>query len=494
LCLGIALASGAPLFSGVIAGILGGTLVVLISGSQLGVSGPAAGLVVIVLAGVEELGSYDVFLLALVIGGALQFLMGYLKMGVVAYYFPLSVIKGMLAAIGIIIFLKQLPHAVGLDTDYEGDISFWQEDGLNTFTALGDLFSSFSPGATLVSFLALLILILWELPFMKKQSWAQYLPGALVVVVLGIIMGVSLPGLLGKDWVISQEHMVQLPLMSSLSGMRDLFIFPDFSAFANPVIYKYAFIIALVASLETLLTAEATDKLDPFKRRTPPSLELRAQGIGNLVSGLIGGLPITQVIVRSSANIQSGGRTRAAAFFHGILLLICVLLIPSVLNLIPYASLAAILLLVGYKLAQPTLFKKMFARGWDQFIPFLVTILAILLTDLLVGILIGMGVSIVFILLNHYKNAFSFSEHPGLTEEEHILDLAEEVSFLNKGQILNALYSLPEGSKIVIDGKKTVHIDQDVMEVFHDFDKHAQYSELEFTVKNLIGWESRISA
>jgi MFS superfamily sulfate permease-like transporter len=493
LCLGIALASGAPLFSGIIAGIVGGTIVALASDSQLGVSGPAAGLVVIVLAGVEELGTFEIFLLALVFAGVIQLAMGYLRMGVVAYYFPVAVIKGMLAAIGIIIILKQLPHAFGVDSDYEGDLAFWQENGKNTFTALGDLFSALSPGATLVAVVSLGILILWGSPMMQKQGWTQYLPGALVVVILGILANLFLPALLGASWAISPEHLVQLPVAASWAGMADLVTFPDFSAIANPGVYKFAFILALVASLETLLTAEATDKLDPYRRRTPPSRELKAQGVGNLISGLIGGLPITQVIVRSSANIQSGGRTKASAFFHGILLLICVLAIPMVLNLIPLASLAAILIIVGFKLARPSLFKQMQTKGRSQFIPFVSTILAILFTDLLVGIGIGMAVSITFILLNHYKNAFSFRDKQGLDEHEHILNLAEEVSFLNKGQILNALHEMPKGSKIIVDGSRNVHLDQDVMEVFRDFARHAYYSHIDFEVVNLEGWEPPVN-
>ncbi|MEM7659561.1 MAG: SulP family inorganic anion transporter, partial [Bacteroidota bacterium] len=485
----IALASGAPLFSGIIAGIVGGTIVALLGGSQLGVSGPAAGLVVIVLAGLEELGTFEIFLLALVFAGVLQALMGFLRLGVVAYYFPVAVIKGMLAAIGIIIILKQLPHAVGIDSDYEGDLAFWQENGKNTFTALGDLFSAFSPGAVFVAVLSLAILIIWARPFMQKQGWTQYLPGALVVVVLGILANLFLPSVLGERWAISPEHLVQLPAPDSWAGMADLVTFPDFSAIGNFGVYKYAFILALVASLETLLTSEATDKLDPYRRRTLPNKELKAQGLGNLVSGLLGGLPVTQVIVRSSANIQSGGRTKAASFFHGMLLLICVLAIPTVLNLIPLASLAAILIIVGFKLARPSLFKQMFAKGWSQFIPFLVTIVAIYFTDLLKGIGIGMVVSILFILFTHFKNAYSFSDKKGVNENEHTLNLAEEVSFLNKGQILNALHNMPDGSKITVDGSKNVHIDQDVMEVFKDFEEHAQYSDIEFQVVNLEGWK-----
>lgn len=475
LCLGIALASGAPMFAGLIAGILGGTIVALLSGSQLGVSGPAAGLVVIVIAGMEDLGgNFSAFLLAVMIAGIIQFLMGVAKAGFVTYYFPSAVIKGMLAAIGVIIILKQIPHAIGDDESVLFSSSFWQGDGQNTFSELSVMWDSFSPGAILISVVSLFILILWDRPFIKKQSWAKILPGALLAVLAGIGLNLSFNAFF-PDFVLAPEHLVNIPTVQEGETVLSLLTFPDFSQWTNPMIYKTAVILAIVASLETLLTSDATDKLDPYKRSTPPNKELIAQGAGNFVSGLIGGLPITQVIVRSSANIQTGGKTKAASFFHGILLLVSVLAIPTLLNMIPLASLAAILIMVGFKLAKPSLFKQMYAMGWQQFVPFVVTIGAILLTDLLVGIGIGMGMAVFLILRSHYLNAFSF--HKIIKEDElHLrLTLAEEISFLNKARLLKQLKELPDGAEVEIDASETVHIDHDVLELIKEYrEKGAQ--------------------
>jgi len=482
LCLGIALASGAPMFAGLIAGILGGTIVALLSGSQLGVSGPAAGLVVIVIAGMEDLGgSFSAFLLAVMIAGIIQFLMGVAKAGFVTYYFPSSVIKGMLAAIGVIIILKQIPHAIGDDESVLFCSSFWQGDGQNTFSELSVMWNFFSPGAILISAVSLLILILWEQPFIKNQSWSKILPGALLAVMAGIGLNLVFNAFF-PNLTLSPEHLVTIPTIQEGETMLSLLTFPDFSQWNNPIIYKTAVIIAIVASLETLLTSDATDKLDPLKRSTPPNKELVAQGVGNFIAGLIGGLPITQVIVRSSANIQTGGKTKAASFFHGILLLVSVLLIPNILNLIPLASLAAILIVVGFKLAKPTVFKHMFSLGWQQFVPFVATILAILLTDLLVGIGIGMAVAIFLILRSHYLNAFSF--HKIVKEDElHLkLTLAEEISFLNKAALLKQLQELPSKAEVEVDASKTVHIDHDVLELIQDYQEKAALKQISLTM------------
>lgn len=478
LCLGISLASGAPMFAGLIAGILGGTIVALLSGSQLGVSGPAAGLVVIVIAGMEDLGgSFSAFLLAVMIAGIIQFLMGVVKAGFVTYYFPSSVIKGMLAAIGVIIILKQIPHAIGDDEAVLFSSSFWQGDGQNTFSELSVMFDFFSPGAIIISAIALFILILWEQPFIKNKSWSKILPGALLAVVTGIVLNLLYTAFF-PDLALAPEHLVSIPTIQEGETVFSLLTFPDFSQWNNLLIYKTAVFIAIVASLETLLTSDATDKLDPYKRSTPPNKELIAQGVGNFISGLIGGLPITQVIVRSSANIQTGGKTKAASFFHGILLLVSVLAIPNILNLIPLASLAAILIVVGFKLAKPALFKKMYAMGWQQFVPFLVTIVAILLTDLLVGIGIGMAVAIFLILRSHYLNAFSF--HKTIKEDElHLkLTLAEEISFLNKAALLKQLQELPANAEVEIDASKTVHMDHDVLELIQEYQEKAKQKNI----------------
>lgn len=484
LCLGIALASGAPLFSGIIAGFIGGIVVTLFSGSSLGVSGPAAGLAVIVLNAIESLDNYEVFLVAVVLGGIIQLVMGFLKAGIIGYYFPSSVIKGMLAGIGIIIALKQIPHAFGYDKNYEGDLHYEGLEGENTFTEIVNAFNYVSTGAIIISVLSLLILIFWDQVLSKKGKIFQIIQGPLVVVMLGIALNL-LYNSLWPQLALAEDHMVQLPVSGSLSGFAQQFTFPDFNqalASASEIIIL-GFTLAIVASLETLLCLEATDKLDPYKRISPPSRELKAQGVGNIISGLIGGLPITQVIVRSSTNIQSGGKTRLSAFIHGVLILVSVMLFPGFLNLIPLASLAAILIMVGYKLAKPELFKKMYRSGWDQFLPFIATIAAIVFTDLLTGIGIGMVVAIFFILKNNYH--VSHAVHQEETPEGrkvYRLVLAEDVSFLNKGNIMQTLRRVPEGSKVEIDTSKSVFIDDDVKELFENFKDTAARKNIELTI------------
>jgi len=476
LCLGIALASGAPLFSGIIAGIVGGIVVGAFSGSQIGVSGPAAGLAVIVLVAIQDLGSFEVFLLAVFLSGIIQVILGYAKAGIIGYYFPSSVIKGMLAGIGIIIILKQIPHAFGYDKDYEGSLSFAQPDGHNTLSELMYMMEAITPGALVIALLSMAILILWERPFMKKIALFKLVQGPLVVVAVGILFSLMFSGHATLN--LAQEHMVNIPVAESLSGFFGQFTFPDFSQILNPAIYMTAVTIAVVASLETLLCLEATDKLDPQKRVTPANQELKAQGIGNMISGLIGGLPITQVIVRSSTNIQSGGQTKMAAIFHGMLLLLCAAAIPHVLNLIPLASLAAILFLVGYKLAKPVLFKQMYKLGWSHFIPFIVTIVGIVLTDLLVGIGLGLTVAIFYILYNNYKKPYLFKESEFKAGEPIRLELAEDVTFLHKANILKTLSQIPEDSTVIIDASKSINIDQDVIEIIEDFEANAHYRSI----------------
>lgn len=474
LCLGIALASGAPLFSGIIAGIMGGTVVALLSGSPLGVSGPAAGLAVIVLTAIQNLG-YEPFLLAVVIAGVIQVILGYAKAGVIGYFFPSSVIKGMLSGIGLIIILKQIPHAFGYDSDPEGDFAFQQVDGETTFSALEHMFSAITPGALLISVLSLGVLLLWQRPFMKKFKVFSIIQGPLVVVVLGIVLQAVLAD---TAWKLDPEHLVSLPVAEGLGEFTSLFTLPDFSQWNNPAIWVTAFTIAIVASLETLLCVEATDKLDPYKRLTPTNRELKAQGVGNFFSGLVGGLPVTQVIVRSSANIQSGGKTKAAAFIHGLMLLGSVMAIPKILNMIPLASLAAILIIVGFKLAKPSLFKEMYKQGSKQFVPFIVTIVGIILTDLLMGIGIGLAVAIFYILLNNYKTPY-FVEDKRKDDGVIHLELAEDVSFLNKASILLSLKKLPPNSKVVIDASQTLHIDYDIKDIIIDYKANAAYKNIE---------------
>jgi MFS superfamily sulfate permease-like transporter len=464
LCLGIALASGAPLFSGIIAGIVGGIVVGAVSGSQLGVSGPAAGLAVIVLAAIQDLGAFDIFLMAVVLAGIMQMLLGVLRAGIIGYYFPSAVIKGMLAAIGIIIFLKQIPHAFGYDKDYEGDMNFFQADGQNTFSELLNMVDYISPGATIVAIVSLLILILWEQQFMKKMRFFQLVQGPLVAVGVGIGLNLAFAG---SMFEIHNEHTVNLPVTDGLSGFLGQFSLPDVSAIGSYEVWIVAATIAIVASLETLLCVEATDKLDPQKRVTPTNRELVAQGIGNTLSGLIGGLPVTQVIVRSSANIQSGGKTKVSAVFHGLLLLFSAMAIPTVLNMIPLASLAAILLVVGYKLAKPVLFRDMYQAGRVQFIPFMVTVLGIVFTDLLVGICLGMAVGVFHILYENLRTSYFVTQRE--EGELVVIELSEHVTFLNKGAVLQLLEEIEPGHDVKIDATRSVFVHPDVVEIIENF-------------------------
>ena len=477
LCLGIALASGAPAFSGLIAGIIGGVIVGALSGSQIGVSGPAAGLAAIVLTAINVLGFED-FLLAVVLGGIIQLIFGFLKAGIIGYYFPSSVIKGMLTGIGIIIILKQIPHFFGYDPDPEGDFAFFQVDGENTFSEIFQTFNNISPGATLVAVLGLTILLLWDKVLSKKGKIFQLVQGPLVAVVAGIIFFN-----LTKDssmWGISSDHLVSVPIPEDAASFLAQFSFPNFGAIGNPQIWITAFTIALVASLETLLCVEATDKLDPDKRVTPTNRELLAQGTGNIISGMIGGLPITQVIVRSSANIQSGGKTKMAAIVHGFFLLISVMLIPTLLNMIPLSVLAAILFIVGFKLAKPGLFKKMYDMGWKQFIPFTVTVLGIVFIDLLWGIGLGLAIGIVVILIKSYQNSHFLHIEDNSNGKHRIkMTFAEEVTFFNKGAILKELDSLPRDTYLEIDVRKTRYLDNDIIEILDDFAFKAKERDID---------------
>lgn len=468
LCLGIALASGAPLFSGIIAGISGGIVVTIFSGSRLGVSGPAAGLVVMVIAGIEVLG-FEGYLLAVVFCGVVQLVGGFAKAGLIAHYFPSSVIKGMLAGIGVILILKQIPHALGYDQSWEGEIAFFQMDGRNTFGEIIAAMKAFSPAAILVTVASLGILIGWEHPKLKNSRAAKALPAPLVVVVFGIAVSWS-AARLAPELAPGPEHLVAVPVSSSIGEFFSNFRRPDFSYITNLEVYTIGLTLALIASLETLLSVEATDNLDPAKRITPTNKELKAQGIGNIVSGLLGGLPVTQVIVRSSANIQSGGKTRFASFFHGVLLLVCVASIPELLNQIPLASLAAILLVIGYKLAQISLFRQMWKEGIWQFLPFVVTVVGLVLTDLLTGIMLGMVVAVFHILLYNYQLDFYREEvAPGHVK----LRLTEHMTFLNKAALKRILRDIPRGTDVTIDMTTTRILDHDVHEVIQNFIEHA---------------------
>lgn len=484
LCLGIALASGAPLFSGLIAGIIGGIVVGAMSGSNIGVSGPAAGLAAIVLAAITSLG-YENFLVAVVIGGAIQLLFGVLRLGIIGYFFPSSVIKGMLTGIGIIIILKQIRFFFGMDKNVEGNIGFLKVEWNNLLSGLLNdinalLSGNISMGATIIGVISIGILLLWSNVLSKKGKIFQLVQGPLVAVVIGILFY-----LFTKDGSMGlvESQLVSVPVPDSFDSFKGQFSFPNFSVIANPEIWLTGFTIALVASLETLLCVEATDKLDPHKNVTPTNRELFAQGTGNIVSGMIGGLPITQVIVRSSANIQSGGRSKMSAIIHGFFLLISIILIPTLLNKIPLSVLAAVLFIVGFKLAKPSTFKTMFSLGWKQWLPFMATVLPMVITgDLLLGIGLGLAVGVVVILLKSFQNShFLHKEGEDVDDGKIKMTLAEEVTFFNKGAILKELDKLPENSFLELDVTKTRYLDNDIIEILEDFGLKAR--ERNITVK-----------
>ncbi len=464
LCLGIALASGAPLASGLIAGVVGGLVAGSLSGSQLMVSGPAAGLTAIVAMALAELGSFPAFLAAVVLAGLMQLTLSALRAGIIGYYFPSAVIKGMLAAIGLILILKQIPHALGYDANYLGDETFQQLDSQNTFTALGSALAQWRPGAVLIAGLALLILIIWDRPRFKAL---KKVPAPLVVVFVGVLLNMVY-GLTAPHWQLEPSHLVGLPIISSVSDWMNFFTLPDLSALSRPETWRIALTLAVVASIETLLSSDATDKMDPYKREADTDRELMAQGVGNTVSGLIGGLPIAGVIVRSAANVDAGARTRRSTIVHGALLLACIFTIPALLNRIPLAAVAAILIYTGCKLAHPTLWRTAWSLGRAQFIPFAVTVTAILLTDLLTGIAIGLAVGLFFILLRSLREpALRRANSSGAVLQRFVLP--EHASFLLKANIERTLEEFPHDSRVEIDGRKCSHIDYDVLELLHDF-------------------------
>lgn len=477
LCLGIALASGAPLFAGLIAGIVGGVVVGAVSGSQLSVSGPAAGLTVIVLGAITQLGDYRVFLLALVLAGIFQLVLGLIKAGTIGNYFPSSVIEGMLAAIGLILILKQLPHALGVDSNFLGDEGFFQGDNQNTFSAIGNALNQFSLAAIVISVLAILILVFWSR--VKKLS---VIPAPLVVVTLGIILGMVFQG---TPYALNAQQMVAIPVVKGWKEFSGLFSMPDFTAIGNKQVWIVAGTIAIVASLETLLGVEAVDKIDPIKRITPTNRELIAQGIGNMTSGMLGGLPMTSVIVRSSANVNAGARTKMSTVYHGLLLLLSLLLIPTLINMIPLACLAAILLVTGYKLTRISLFKHMYRKGWDQFIPFVLTVTAVVFTDLLKGVAIGMLISIFYLLRTNIRNPYFYKVQEEGNKKNIRIKLAEEVSFLNKAAIQVLLLNIPKETNVIIDGSNSRYIDPDVLETIFNYKHNAYTKGIIVTLENI---------
>ncbi len=469
LCIGIAIASDAAPFSGLIAGVIGGVVVGFLSGSSLSVSGPAAGLAAIVASAIHDLGGFQIFLLASFLAGALQLAFGYFKGGGIGRYVPNAVIKGMLAAIGILIILKQIPHFVGYDADPEGEESFIQPDGQNTFSELWIALRRISPLATLIAVVAAAILLFYETRFMKRQAWVKYLPGPLLAVVSGVLLNILLvPD--GHALALSDDHVVQIPIFQSVNELFGFITMPDWTAIGNYKVWVTAVTLAVVASLETLLSLEAADKLDPEKRISPANRELYAQGTGNMLSALVGGLPVTSVVVRSSANINSGAKTKASTILHGVLLMVCVFSIPSVLNMIPKAALASILILTGYKLANVALFKEYFKKGKEQYIPFLVTIIAIIFTDLLIGILVGILVGFYFVMRSNYRSSMIMVEDDG----KYLIRFAREVSFLNKSKLVDYLQKIPDNSAVLIDPLRNEFMDKDIVETVNDFIASSQ--------------------
>ena len=464
LCLGIALASGAPLFSGVISGIIGGIVVGLISGSQTSVSGPAAGLAAVVLASITKLGAFDILLVAILIAGVLQLAMGLFRAGFIANYIPSNVIKGLLAAIGILLILKQIPHAFGYDRNNADETAFIQANGENTFSAMINAFNAITPGALLIALASMLVLVYWDKTPLKK---IKLLPAPLFVVALGISLNLAFDRFF-PALRIEPGHLVDIPALDT-ANLGAYLQLPDFAHFTNQDVWIVGITIAIVASLETLLNIEAVDKLDPHKRETPPNRELLAQGVGNICAGLLGGLPLTSVIVRSSVNIQNDNRTKASAVLHGVLLLASVLVLAPALNLIPLSALAAILIVTGYKLTKVSLFRDMYRKGWSQFLPFAITIAAIVLTDLLMGVLIGLAASLFYLMRSNFRNPYAMEQYRMHIGDVVKMKLPNQVSFLNKATIKSALWEIPQDANVVIDASNTNYIDNDVLETIEDY-------------------------
>lgn len=485
LCLGIALASGAPLFSGLVAGMIGGIVVGLFSGSEVSVSGPAAGLAVIVADAIAKVGSYEAFLAAVVLAGILQVGLGLLRAGRFSSFFPDSVIKGMLVAIGLVIILKQIPHALGRDNDYEGEFEFQQlADGENTISEIYRALVTASTGAVVISLVSLAFLIVWERTAGRStRMFFKNFPAALVVVFVGIALNeffrVSVP-----QWYLgdtAHQHMVQIPTIAPGKSLFSIFDFPDFSVLGDVRIYTVAATIALVASLETLLNLEASDRLDAGKRVSSTNQELIAQGLGNTLSGLIGGLPITSVVVRTSANVYGGAKTRVSAISHGIFLMIAVFLGGPLLNLVPLSCLAAVLIMVGYKLARPAIFKKMYHEGWSQFVPFVVTVLGIIFTDLLIGIALGTVVGILYVLYTNFQSTFTL-ERVG---NRVTIEFTKDLYFLSKPQLKEALSSLQPGDEVLIDGSRALFIDHDIYTMLHDYSETASVQGIHYVLRDV---------
>lgn len=483
LCLGIGLASGAPLFSGLIAGMVGGLVVSWLSGSQLSVSGPAAGLTVIVFNAIQELGSFQGLLVAIVLAGVLQYTLGYLRAGIIGSFFPGAVIEGMLAAIGLLLIIKQLPTALGYEAGYQGDESYMME---NLETRIDDMiiaFGSLSAGAIFITSVSLIILCLWNTKWFKQKVWLQQIPASLLVVLWGVTYNLISRQYFPQFSV--SEHLVNLPVSMQASDFFKNFMFPDVSYLSNPTVYKVAVTIAIIASLESLLSLEATDKLDPLKRIAPTNRELKAQGIGNIISGLLGGVPVTAVIIRSSVNINAGGKTSLSCFIHGFLLLLCVMFLSELLNLIPLSCLSAILLYTGYKMSKPALFKEFYLKGMNQFLPFIITTVSIIYADLLIGIAIGMVVGLGFVIHANFQAAITLTQD----DSYYLLSLNKDVTFLNKALLRKFIFLIKKNSTVLIDASNANFIDHDIFEILEDFQSTAAENNISVKVKQLSGKE-----
>lgn len=481
LCLGIALASNAPLFSGIISGIIGGIIVSIFTGSPLSVSGPAAGLILTVIDGAKTLGSFEALCAATLIAGVLQVVFGLLRAGAIGEFVPVSVIRGMLAAIGIVIILKQIPHALGRDIDFGGDEAFLQPTtGENSITGIIHAFSTYSVTATALAIVSLLTLVFWDR--MAKRGRLALIPAPLVVVVLSVLAHEGIK-IFAPSAALSPDlgNLVQLPVAANLIEFANFFNLPSFDAFLRFETYIVAATLAVVASIETLLSVEATDKIDPYRRISNTNRELFAQGAGNIVSGLLGGLPITAVIVRSSANVYAGARTQASGFTHGVLLLLAAGIVPSLLNQIPLSALAAILILLGYKLASPKIFKEMYQRGAVQFAPFLITIVAVTFTDLLTGVLIGVGIGLLFVIKANHHFALTVVHD----ENNYLMRLNKDMSFIHRAEVKEQLLAIPDGAHLVVDGAKALYIDRDILDVFNDFARSAPLRDVTVEFKHI---------
>jgi MFS superfamily sulfate permease-like transporter len=476
LCLGIALASGAPLFAGVITGVIGGIVLAFVSGSELSVSGPAAGLTVIVAGAIVSLGSFQLFAVAVLLSGLIQLALGYARAGGIGDFIPNSVIKGMLAAIGIVIILKQIPHALGYERDYLGDESFQQPGQANTFTDLLEAFLSPTAGAIAISLVALVLMLLWERPFMKRQAWTLLVPAPLACVIFGTLLNELFRSIWPAGYLTAEgQHLVQLPVIGSAGDFFGMFSAPDLSALLLPEVWIVAATIAIVGSIETLLCIEATDKLDPEKRIADPNRELRGQGIGNFLCGLLGGLPMTSVIVRSSANVYAGARTRLSTLVHGLVLLLAVVFIGALLNRIPLAALATVLIVVGYKLSSREIIISMWRQGLTQFIPFIVTVVGIVFTDLLKGIAVGLLTGVFFVIRSNYHAAVTLVSQG----DTWLLRLNKDTSFIHKIELKRKLRTIPDRAKLIIDGTKALYVDGDIYETLREFEAGAAFRGIE---------------